>query len=168
MSGPIPKREEERRRRNTTTEAGVPNEAEKVEVDEGPVPSLPMHDHWHDDVKEFYQSVIDSAFSRFYEPSDWAALKFVCETMSRLLKPQPMAVAQADGSVEIEWIKQPIKGTDLSALTKAWGVLLITDGDRRRLRLEIQRGADKPREATTADQVTQDRASLFSIPGGKA
>lgn len=167
MSGPVPKRSEERRRRNTTTESGAPLETDKVEVDEPPVEPFAPNEKWHPDAAEFYQACIDSAQSRFYEPSDWAALKFVTEVMSRHLKPVPVVTTSADGSTEVEMIKMPIKGADLSALVKAWGVLLVTEGDRRRLRLEIQRGADKPVGPVSAEDVVADRAGLFSIPGGK-
>lgn len=166
--GPIPKRSEERRRRNTTDSEGAPNETEKVVVADGPAEPLPITEHWHDYAKEFYQACIDSAQSRFYEPSDWAALKMACEVQSRLLKPAPMKMTNAEGDEYIEWVVQPIKGADLSALNKVWSSLMVTEGDRRRLRLEIERGADKPREAVTVDQVTQNRAGLFSVPGGRA
>ena len=46
-------------------------------------------------------------------------------------------------------------------------MLLLTDGDRRRLRLEIQR-RDAVAEAVKAmPEVVADRASLFAIDGGK-
>lgn len=165
--GPIPKRSEERRRRNTTDSEGKPNEAEQVVVDAPPVSPLPVPEHWHADAKELYQAVVDSAFARFYEPSDWAALKFSCEVMSRLLKPQPIKVATADGGEEIQMEKMPVKGADLNALNRIWGSLLLLEGDRRRLQIEIKREADKPKLPATAEQVVANRAALFSVTGGK-
>lgn len=167
MTGPIPKRTEERRRRNTTTETGMPLETEKVEVDEGPVDPLPINEQWHDDAKEFYQACIDSVQSRFYEPSDWAALKMACEAQSRMLIDQPVNIGTKEDP-EIEMQPVPIKGADLNALTKLWGLLLVTEGDRRQKRLEIQRSADKPRLPASAADVVQTRQGLFSVPGGKA
>lgn len=168
MSGPIPKREAERRRRNKTTESGVSLEVEKIVVDEGPTAPLPMSDHWHDDAKEFYRACINSVQSQFYEQSDWAALKMACETQSRLLKPQPMKMVGEDGSEVIEWVVQPIKGADLNGLSKIWSLLMVTEGDRRRLRLEIERKAGEVKAPATAEQVVQSRAGLFSVKGGKA
>ncbi len=160
--GPIPKRSEERRRRNTTDSEGAPNEAEQVEVDEAPVRPLAMNENWHDDAKEFYQACIDSVQSRFYEPSDWAALKMACETQSRMLDDQAVNIGTKEDP-EIVMQPVPIKGADLSALAKVWSSLMVTEGDRRRLRLEIQRKADQPAAPATADQVVASRGALFAV-----
>jgi hypothetical protein len=162
-TGPIPKRTEERRRRNTTTEAGETLEAEKVEVDAPPAPPLPMNEKWHADAKEFYQACIDSVQSRFYEPSDWAALKMACETQSRLLEKVPVVTTDDNGDTKVEMLRMPIKGADLNGLTKLWSLLMVTEGDRRRLRLEIERKAATPDLPATAEQVVQNRAALFSV-----
>lgn len=162
-TGPIPKRTEERRRRNTTTEAGENLEAEKVEVDAPPAPPLPMNEKWHDDAKEFYQACIDSVQSRFYEPSDWAALKMACETQSRLLEKVPVVTTDDNGDTKVKMLRMPIKGADLNGLTKLWSLLMVTEGDRRRLRLEIERKAATPDLPATAEQVVQNRAALFSV-----
>jgi hypothetical protein len=164
--GPIPKRSQERRRRNKTDSEGAPLEPDIVEVDEEPVTAPEPDENWHSYAIDFYLGCVDSVQAQFFEPSDWQALRMACEVQSRLLKDQPMKVADADGGERIEWVKMPVKGADLSALSKVWSSLMVTEGDRRRLRLEIQRAAATPDLPATAEQVTQDRAALFAIQGG--
>ena len=92
VTGPIPKRSEERRRRNDRTEAGESTEAEELEV-EGTV-EIPTPDDsgWHAIAKTLWKSVTESAFIRFYEPSDWAVLELVCESLSRDLGEQVVGI----------------------------------------------------------------------------
>jgi hypothetical protein len=59
--------------------------------------------------------------------------------MSRDLKPQPVPIG--DGIVEIP---RPIPGSSVTAWLKAMTVLLATEGDRRRLSLELKRAESKP------------------------
>ena len=165
-TGPIPKRCEERRRRNTTTETGMPLSAEVVEVDEDVVTAPPADEDWNPLALEFYESCVASVQSRFYEPSDWVALKVGCETLTRMLDPQPVVITGVDGSQTVEMMKQPIRGSDLNALTKLWGVLLVTEGDRRRLRLEVKRKELMPQAPVTGEDIVAHRSGLFSIPGG--
>lgn len=116
--GPVPKRSEQRRRRNkapegaavTTAPAGVTASAPESE------------DAWHPRAKEWFDSLAQSGQSAFYEASDWAMARFAADLMTSLLsadKPSAQMVAS------------------LLQLTTA---LMCTEGDRRRLRLELARG----------------------------
>lgn len=125
--GPAPKRSEERRRQN---KPDVPTA--KVSVS-GPV-TIPSADpKWHKLAKRLYQSLRLSGQARFYEPSDWAAAYVVCENLSRDL-----------GGDE------PINAASLASYLKAFGSLGVTEGDRRRIGIEVTRkqpGAAKKKPA---------------------
>ena len=70
---------------------------------------------------KMFEALKVSGQSRFYEQSDWAFALVTCERMSRLLQ---------DGSTS---------GSAWSAVDSALSRLLATEGDRRRLRLELVR-----------------------------
>lgn len=130
--GPVPKRSTQRRRRNKPD----------VEIDhapsapEAPVPE-PM-DSWHPIAKAWYESLVKSGQSVFYQPSDWATAFLIAESISRDLKPQVVGVHPETGEPIMATI--PLKGASLASYLKAMTVLLATEGDRRRARLELQRG----------------------------
>lgn len=166
--GPIPKRSEERRRRNKTDSEGRPNEPDVVEVDEETTVAPPPDENWHSYAADFYESCVDSVQSRFFEPSDWQVLRMACEVQTRMLEDQPMKLVDEDGAERIEWVRMPVRGADLSALAKVWSSLLVTEADRRRLNLEIQRKSREAEAPATAEQVVQSRQGLFGIKGGKA
>lgn len=115
MPGPIPKRSEERIRRNKVE--GL----EKVAVI-GTVrrPPLDMPDA-HPVTVDLYRSLSDSAQSRFYEPSDWQYAKFCMHFVDNILK-------QGRPSAQL-----------LAAVQTMLADLLVSEGARRRVRLEIER-----------------------------
>lgn len=75
---------------------------------------------WHPVAKQIYNSMRESGGSRFYESSDWAVLYSVCEDIS-YYKSQGRRSAQM-----------------LSALNSIITALLLTEGDRRRVKIELQ------------------------------
>jgi hypothetical protein len=129
--GPIPKRSDQRRRRN------------KPEVEIDTAPSAPVSAApepaagWHPIARDWYVSLGRSGQSAFYQPSDWATAFLIAESMSRDLKPQFVGT-DAEGAPIIMAI--PLKGASLASYLKAMTVLLATEGDRRRARLELERG----------------------------
>jgi hypothetical protein len=159
MPGPIPKRDEERRRRNEP--AGGP--ADKVEMTKVDLAKrianeveIPAADRdWHPVARLWYESLASSGQSVFYEPSDWALAMLLAESLSRDLKPQSIGITE-DGDVIRAAV--PFKGTSLSAYLKGMNALMVTEGDRRRLRIELQRakalGGDEssPTVASIAEQ----------------
>ena len=168
ITGPVPKRSVEKRRRNTRTEAGESLEVETVRASgEAPAVEAPeTPEHWHDMAKAFFEGVKKSIFVKFYEPSDWQVLMVSLESLSRDLKPQFVGISETTGEAMMQ--KMPIKGASLNAYSKIWASLLLTDGDRRRLRLEIERdGAGLPPEPSE-EQVQASRDGLFAVKGGKA
>lgn len=112
--GPVPKRTDQRRRPNVPA---VPVDRVERRVSSVPVPRADPG--WHPVASRFYRSLARSAQSEFYEPSDWAAAWMLAESMSREFE------AGSPG------------GNTISAWLRAMTVLLVTEGDRRRLRLEV-------------------------------
>lgn len=143
MSGPAPKKDAERRRRNTTPEASgslsaIP--AEVINLDDlalsGEVEIPAADEKWHPIAKQVYQAQRDSGQVLFMEPSDWAMLYLLCESISRDLNPQFVGLTEAGEPVH-EII--PLKGASLNAYLKGFNDLLVAEGGRRKLRLELER-----------------------------
>lgn len=122
MPGPIPKRTEERRRRNKPA-GKVAAAPAAVAVDQPAV-----SDGWHEMARDWYTSLAESGQSRFFEPSDWQQARVAAEILSRLLEAKTRTGAAA------------LNGQALSAWLSMTTTLLVTEGDRRRLRVELQRG----------------------------
>lgn len=119
--GPVPKRSDERRRRNKESEPDkVRAIVEHVVV---PKPSL----KWHPIAKAWYEALAESGQSKFYEPSDWAAAQYVAESMS----------------INLRQAKARFSAVLFSAVWTAMGDLLTTEAERRRVRMEIDRGAEQ-------------------------
>lgn len=127
MSGPVPKRSEERVRRNTD------EPIERVEMT-GPVaaPDLGVYttngddvdaDSFHPIAQDLYDSIKESGQAKFLEPSDWQVARVMCHLLSRVL-----------------WSNKP-SSQMVAAVTTMMSNLLLTEGDRRRVRLEVDRNA---------------------------
>lgn len=91
---------------------------------------------WHPVAVRWYDSLTSSGQRVFYEPSDWALAFLLAESISRELQPQP--VHDADGKLVDEVVRPP-KGASLAAWLKGMSSLLVTEGDRRRMQIELQR-----------------------------
>lgn len=142
MSGPAPKKDAERRRRNTTPEksgslSAIP--AEIVDLDSvlaGEV-EVPVADEgWHPIAKQIYSAQQASGQALYMEPSDWSMLYLMCESISRDLNPQFVGLTE-EGEPVFESI--PLKGASLNAYLKGFNDLLVAEGGRRKLRLELER-----------------------------
>lgn len=119
--GPIGKRSEER--------MGHRSKDEKDSITKAPsgppadLPELPDADPlWHPIAAGWYLSLRESGQAAFYQPSDWAVARYVAELMSRGLVSE----------------RAP-NGQYVAALNTAMSLLLSTEGDRRRARLELER-----------------------------
>ncbi len=140
MPGPVPKRSNQRRRKNKPDIPIVTAPG----ASEVPIPE-PEED-WHPIAASWYKALIRSGQSAFYEPSDWAAAVIIAESMSRDLKPQFLGISEVTGEVVRGTV--PINGTRLSGYLKAWTALLVTEGDRRRARVELERPKPDDGEGT--------------------
>jgi hypothetical protein len=141
--GPVPKRSTERRRRNKSSQV------ETVTLTGlGPVAVPPPDDAWHPIALDWYRSLAESGQSQFYEPSDWQAARVVAEVLSRNLKQGKKFSSALFASV---WA--------------AMGDLLTTEADRRRVRMEIERGGDGEKQPAGVTAIADYRDRLAS--GGK-
>ena len=129
--GPVPKRSDQRVRRNKqeTPTATV------TAIGAVQVPDLGIEDP-HPLVKDLYESLGRSAQSRFYEPSDWAYARVALHFLSDLLK------------------SSKPNGQLLTTVNAMLTGLLVSEGDRRRVQLEIERNQ--------ADAVVVDVAAMFA------
>lgn len=184
MSGPPPKKERERRRTNKDgIETQVINIDELV-AGEVEIPMPPeraddckdecdpdcekhtgeMVPSWHPVAHEAYWSLAKSGQVIFMEPSDWMTAYTLCEALSRELRPKPMTTMDSDGATTLHWVTSPVNGAVMNAFLKGWASLLATEGDRRRLRIELER--KKRIDAAASDlgvvvDIVQARADSF-------
>lgn len=162
MPGPIGKREEERRRRNKDVIETIKINVDELLAGEMVIPKPPEHldDHnskcdddcerhtgemvgsWHPFAEQAYLSLAASGQVIFMEPSDWATAFVLCEMISRELKPKPILTTSYDDgheSTEIQWVVSPVNGAVMGAFLKGWASLMATEGERRRLKIELDR-----------------------------
>lgn len=129
VRGPIPKRSEERIRRN---EDEGPVETLKIqgEVD---VPDIDIPDV-HPLVADWYESLKDSAQSKYYEPSDWQTARIVAYFLDHEVK------------------SSRHNGQMLATLHSFMTDLLVSEGARRRVRLEIERNVAEAQVIDLSDR----------------
>jgi hypothetical protein len=136
MPGPPPKRSSQRRRRNAV-------DIDHVEL-AGTVdaPDLDVEDA-HPLAVNLYESLKASGQARWYEPSDWARAQLLVWSLSKMLNTgRPSAML-------------------LAALQKDMDALLVSEAERRRVRMEIERGApdDSAERAKVAQMEKYRRAA---------
>jgi hypothetical protein len=132
--GPTPKRSTQRRRTNDPVVPVTKAEGAAKVV----VPAVDPG--WHPVAARLFESLRGSGQSAFYEPSDWAAAVLLCESISRELHPQPTVVGSGKDA-QVEMLSLPPKGASMSAWQRTMTALLVTEGDRRRVSLELQRAS---------------------------
>ncbi|AJD82422.1 hypothetical protein SHEEN_2 [Mycobacterium phage Sheen] len=92
----------------------------------------------HPIITQLWDSLRNSAQARYYEPSDWAYARMALHFANKLI-----------------WSDKP-NGQILATVNSMFTGLLISEGDRRRVQLEIERNADgKDAEVT-------DIATMFA------
>lgn len=138
--GPVPKHSEDRKRRNTpAVDAGV----EKVVVESSVDISIPTPDaNWHPIALRLWDSLALSGQSRFYEPSDWA-----------------LAYSLMD---DLTYYKFATKrsGQMLASIYAQMSSLLITEGDRRRVGIELARKSSEELESAGVMEMNKWREAL--------
>jgi hypothetical protein len=129
--GPIPKRSDQRVRRNT------PETPVTVLPVKGPVkaPAMGIPDA-HPIVSQLWDSLANSAQAQYYEPSDWAYARLALHFANREI-----------------WSSKP-NGQILATINSMLTGILISEGDRRRVQLEIERNK--------SDAVVTDIATMFA------
>lgn len=118
--GPVNKRIDQKHGHRSKEELAQVEQAPGAEEVEFPE----VDADWHPIARRWFEALGKSGQSRFYEPSDWAEAQLVAEVMSRAL------------------LADKINGPLLTALMQGSTRLMATEGDRRRMRLELVRGND--------------------------
>lgn len=136
--GPIPKRSEERIRRNVDETGPVERVAMSGFV---AIPELGSAEYvagLHPIAVDLYNSLAESGQSKYYEPSDWQMARVLVHMLSGVLdnsKPSAQMIAS------------------LSSLMSS---LLLTEGERRRVRLEVDR-ASEAAEVVNIARILEER-----------
>jgi hypothetical protein len=142
--GPVGKRSDQKHGHRTKAEqAGV------VKAPSGAQGAAPKPNaKWHPTARRWFTSLAESGQSVFYEPSDWATAYYVAEAMSLNLR-------QGKFSAVL-----------FSAVLSGASSLMVTEGDRRRLKLELERGQSEPDPAQQAavSNLAEARARLEKRP----
>lgn len=128
VRGPIPKRSDEGHPKTIAKKnrAGI-DHVDALKASDVAVPD-PDPD-WHSIARMLWDATKESAFTRFYEPSDWAVLYFTCENLSHFCNSER---------------RSP---TAMAAINQMLTSLLLTEGDRRRVQIEIQRATEEQLES---------------------
>lgn len=151
VRGPIGKRDEERVRRN------VPEDPTVTVMMPGLVVIPPLGDvsfagETHPLVVDMYQAMKDSACVKFFEPTDWAYARLTLHTLNAEL-----VSASQQG--------RPIGAMKTTAINQMLSALLLTEGDRRRARLEIERAPTNLDGGKVLDVTDMLRKRLASTGG---
>lgn len=131
-TGPIPKRSDQRVRRNKP-DVGL---AVVQAIGSFKIPDLGLVDP-HPLVTDFYASLRHSAQAEYYEPSDWQQARLVCHFLDAQVK------------------SERVNGQVLSVLHSMLGELLVSEGARRRVRLEVERGGQAAEVVDVAEMFRQ-------------
>lgn len=132
QKGPVPKRSTERIRRNKD-DVGI----DTIEAI-GPVatPDLGFEDP-HPLILDLYTSLSESAQSQYYEPSDWQFARFTLHFADQLVK-------SGRPSAQL-----------LAAVNQSLTDLLVSEGSRRRVRLEVERSQSEGTVLDVAEMFRQ-------------
>jgi hypothetical protein len=132
--------------------------------------SIPKADpNWHPIAKRIFNSLAKSGQAHWYQQSDWAVAFSIIDDLSRYKKqedradqmterreaweamtPQERTDAGLSADNPPPWGGKGGSAIKLQTAMNALGSLMVTEGDRRRMRLELQ----EPAEETTSAGVT--------------
>lgn len=158
MAGPIPKRSEDRVRRN------------QVDITKGvmfPVREWEPKRGWHRLAKETFEAIGSSGQSQYFQDSDWAIATVLCEELSEYKKEEDRKNRQLrkldrwekerdawDAELEGKPFSKPKPSVPrggsamkLTAILQKFSDLMMTEADRRRLRIELQLDAEEKEES---------------------
>mgnify|MGYP003581828905 FL=1 len=156
MRGPTPKRNEERLSKDANNRAL--DEAPSATA--GPVPAPPLPPGLDPLAVWWYECIAASGESQFFEPSDWAQAVLIARVISDELGEQVVGIDVKSG-VPI-YATAPMAPAALGQVLKASGVLGITEGDRRRMGIQLTRsGAEEEREAQILHLVRDEEDQAF-------
>ena len=139
----IPKRSDQRAGHRSKADLEA---VTKLEVDVLAEPPPLGWEPGHFLVRDLYESAKVSAQAVFYEPTDWAVLRLL--------------LFQADVYLQNVAAGGRISSHALAQIVDGFSTLMFTEGDRRRLRLEITRKAAAPVEDASVTALAGYRAAL--------
>lgn len=156
VRGPVPKRTDQRhghRKAEPTDKAPAGNDRTKPP---GGTPSprgtftVPLADGaWHSTAKKWYQSLRYSGQSAWYEASDWMEAYVAAEVLSEMLFAEKLSAM-----LFASWSSHTAR-------------LLVTEGDRRRVRIELERaGKTDPVADAAKTDIAGWHKRLSVVPGG--
>ncbi|NMW64424.1 hypothetical protein HHJ78_02495 [Mobiluncus mulieris] len=131
--GPVGKRSEDRLRRNKKEGLTV------VKIDGAAAQQPEAPSYWHPTARRIWDSIAVSGQARFYEASDWAYAWMMMDLVT-----QYMTMEKPNGQ---------LIGAILSGLTS----LCLTEGDRRRVGIELTREAGEDDKTLAAAVEWQKR-----------
>lgn len=147
MTGPVPRRSADLARPRERKSSNI------VPVTKGvmrPV-RIPAADKtWHPIAKRLYSSLKKSGQSDFYQQSDWALAWSICEDLSVYKTP-------SHDRMGVEYYKR--SGQMLQTIYTAMERLLVTEGDRRRVRIELS-APEEEGESAAVLAIADYRAEL--------
>ena len=131
--GPVPKRSQERRRRNKDG-----GDVEQVKVG-GRVEAPGFRDGLHPLAAELREVLADSGQAQFFEPSDWWLAKLLAEAVDDYMEGRRSA-------------------TKLAEIRALATELMMSEGQRRRMRLELERDetVETDAEVTAIDEYRRE------------
>lgn len=134
--GPLPKRSEERTRRNKPeNEGGVSlSKGERV-----PFRVPPVDKDWHPRATQWYRSLAKSGMRDYYELSDYETARILCDAMTEYYK-RPTAMM-------------------LATILQGMNALGVTEGERRRMRIELE-DRKEPETPASVTALSSYRAAL--------
>ena len=115
--GPVPKRSGDRNGHRSKDEAQA---VTSVDLD-GEVVIPEADPEWHPIAQDLWESLEKSGQARFYEPSDWAIAYSLCDDLSYYK------------------LARVRSGQMLASIMSSLSSLLLTEGDRRRVQVELNR-----------------------------
>lgn len=146
--GPVPKRSSERLTKDPTRNERVSHAPSGTSA---PVEAPPENPNWHHLAKSWYRSLQHSGMARFYEPSDWVQAALIANTISDELQEKFVGMSKETG--DPVFTSAPMNPQTLAGILKASATLGVTEGDRRRMGVEL----------TRADHEAQQDAKILSI-----
>lgn len=152
MPGPVPNRSENLARPRSRKGSDAGPEVKKGEL--RPVEIPEADPEWHAIAKMMWQSLIDSGQADFYQQSDWAFAYSLCEDLSIYKEPR---VYKETGEVYHKRSPEMLK-----ALMSGMSNLLMTEADRRRVRIELSE--PEPEEAPAAVLAIADYQAALDEP----
>jgi hypothetical protein len=136
--GPIPDREDNlarpRERKGSDEQAAKRGQLRPIAIDWQPDPT------WSDFTLSIWNSASSSGMSDFYQDTDYAELFFICQELDRYSKPR---VNTTTGELYYKQSPEMVK-----ALLTGLSNLGFTEGDRRRIRVELDAPEPEQRSAS--------------------